>query len=66
MRTFVEQITSYYRSVYTTILYRQIITVCHIISLCYTDNMFRTGNVHLQVLHLNHNMTLEYKICLIV
>jgi hypothetical protein len=42
------QIISYYRSVYTTTLYREIITLCHIISLCYTDDMFRTGNVHLQ------------------
>jgi hypothetical protein len=25
---------------------------CHIISLCCTNGMFRTGNVHLQVLHL--------------
>jgi hypothetical protein len=46
------QIISYHRSVYATTLYCEIITLCHIISLCYTDDKFRTGNVHLQVLHL--------------
>jgi hypothetical protein len=48
----VYQTVSYCRSVYTATLYREIITLHHIISLCYTDDMFRTGNVHLQVLHL--------------
>jgi hypothetical protein len=43
MYTELNEIVLYYRSVYTTTLYREIITLCHIISLCYTDYMFRTG-----------------------
>jgi hypothetical protein len=46
------QIIYCYISVYTATLYREIVTLCHIISFCYIDYMFRTGNAHLQVLHL--------------